>query len=97
MVEESLTSITVSWNPVPNSAIFGPPTGYKIKYAKSGSDDYVSLDVKFNQTQAIIANLERNTEYKISIAGLYMSGKLGQYSEEVEAKTKMSSKFSFRN
>lgn len=94
-MDASSTSITVRWNPIVHeSNKYGSLTGYRIKYAKSGSDDSSNIDIKADQTQAEISNLEESTEYKVSVAGLYKSGMTGQYSEEVEAKTlKASSEF----
>lgn len=84
LVEVNLKSITVVWQPIPN----GSPSGYRIRYSKSGSGDYDSLDVKSDQTQAEITNLEENTEYEIRVTGLFRDGKSeGSYTDKIEAKT----------
>lgn len=84
LVDVNLKSITVAWQPIPNDS----PSGYRIRYSKSGSDDYDSLDVKSDQTQAEITNLEENTEYEIRVTGLFRDGKSeGSYTDKIEAKT----------
>lgn len=87
MVKKSSTSITVKWDAIPGSFSFDPLSGYKIRYRKSGSDNYASMDVRSDQTQAKITNLKSRTTYKICVAGFYTSGKEGPYSEEINAET----------
>ena len=92
VVKTNFTSISVEWQPLPQSNILGTVSGYRIKYAISHSAVYASMDLKSDQTQAIISNLKGNTEYKIKVAGLYNERQEeGPYSDKIDAKT--SSKF----
>lgn len=88
VVKTNFTSISVEWQPLPQSNILGTVSGYRIKYAISHSAVYASMDLKSDQTQAIISNLEGNTEYKIKVAGLYNERQEeGPYSDKIDAKT----------
>lgn len=92
VVKTSQTSITVNWNPIYDGLL----SGYRIKYAKSDSDDYADMRVNFDQTEAEITKLEASTGYKIQVAGIYWEGdKLGPYTDEIEGST-ASSKFTNR-
>lgn len=89
MVKASQTSITVTWNPIYDGFL----SGYMIRYAKSGSDDYAGMQVNFDQTEAEITRLEASTKYKIQVAGKYWEGnEFGPYTKEIEGST-ASSKF----
>lgn len=66
----------------------GGVSGYRIRYAKSCSDDYDSIDVNSDQIETKITALEANTVYRIQVAGLFQEGKLvGPYSDSIEGKT----------
>lgn len=98
VIDTSFTSIIVRWNPLPNSD--GPDSllGFRIRYAKTGSDDYTSIDIKSSQIQTVITNLEGSTTYKIQVAGLYTKGRIGPYSIQIEVMTSNpSSKFFIDN
>lgn len=87
-METTFTSITVQWQPASVGGLHGGPLGYRIKFAKLGSDDYANMDVNTPyQTQAEIVNLEVNTVYKIKVAGLYERENKEIYSDEVKART----------
>lgn len=94
-MKTNFTSVIVAWRSIPGSDGNIALSGYRIKYAKSDSGDYASIETKSNQTQVELTNLEENTEYDIRVAGLFEDGmREGLYSDKIAAKTlKQSSKF----
>ena len=98
LVERSSTSITIKWQPLPVGDLHNILSGYRIKYTKSGSDDYASIDIKkSDQIQCEITNLEKSTTYEILVARLYLSGSTGPYSQEIKATTKFTGNMLFEN
>lgn len=85
VLEKGSTSITVSWRPV-----FGEVSGYKIRYRKEGNGQYAFVHVEVSlwqsQWEGNIIDLEKNTVYKIQVAGYTKDG-IGPYSEEIIEKT----------
>lgn len=94
-VKTSFTSITVEWDPISDSDRRDSLLGYRIRYAKSGTDDYAFMEVMSRKTEVLISSLKENTEYNICVAGLFNEGiKQGSYSDKIVAKTeKETSKF----
>lgn len=98
LVERSSTSITIKWQPLPVGDLYNILSGYRIKYTKSGSGDYASIDIKkSDQIQCEITNLEKSTTYEIWVARLYLSGSTGPYSQEIKATTKFTGNMLFEN
>lgn len=87
MVKKSFTSIIVQWNPISASDRPDSLLGYKIRHAKSSSDDFAFMEVKSDKTEVSISSLQENTEYEICVAGLFDEG-IGSYSDKIVAKTK---------
>ena len=94
-VKTSFTSIIVEWDPISDSDKHDSLLGYRIRYAKSGTDDYAFMEVMSDKTEVSISSLMENTEYNICVAGLFKEGiKLGSYSDIIVVKTeKETSKF----
>ena len=88
VVKSSFKSITVQWDPISDSDRRDSLLGYRIRYAKFGTDDYAFMEVMPDKTEVSISSLKRNTEYKICVAGLFNEGmEQGSYSDTIVAKT----------
>ena len=86
MVKKGLTSITFKWlQPISQQ---GQLTGYKIKYRKRIDGKYNYLYTERFESQAELTDLAKNTEYEISVAGIFTVHGVGPYSEELIEQTK---------
>ncbi|XP_076229923.1 tyrosine-protein phosphatase Lar isoform X5 [Nomia melanderi] len=86
-VATSETSVEVWWEPVPNR---GKILGYEIFYTTTAVED---LDEWKNKSVGLtestdLVNLEKFTQYAITVAARYKTGGLGRLSEKVTVKVK---------
>ena len=84
VVTTSQNSITVSWDQLSSVS------GYKIRYAKSNSNNQKYMTVSSDQREVEITELKKNTAYNIQVAGIYFvdgNEKDGPYSNNVEGRT----------
>ena len=85
-----LSSITIMWEPVPQDSRSGPLKGYRVRYRQSFSHgSYGEIKTGFwliSATKATLNDLEKDSVYRIEIAGETNVG-IGVYSEPVTAKT----------
>ena len=85
-----LTSITVKWEPIPQDSRNSRLKGYRVRYQQTFSNGFYG-DVKSelwmrSATRATLEDLEKDSVYRIEIAGETNLG-IGLYSEPVTAKT----------
>ena len=81
----------MKWEPVPKDSLNGPLKGYQVRYRQTysnGSDGEIKTGSWFKfATEATLVDLEKDSVYKIEVAGETNAG-IGVYSEPVTAKTR---------